>query len=93
MSNAYCLLFFQAADVKIQTVIREEFDRSLLLTIAHRLGTIIDVGFSFLIVVQIAHYEYVQYDRLIVLDKGRIAEFDTPWNLINKEGGSESFEF
>ena len=23
----------------------------------------------------------------MVLDKGRIVEFDTPWNLIQKEGG------
>ncbi|KIJ38897.1 hypothetical protein M422DRAFT_781226 [Sphaerobolus stellatus SS14] len=59
----------KAADVKIQGAIREEFNRSLLLTIAHRIGTVID------------------FDRLIVLDKGRIAEFDTPYNLISKEGG------
>ncbi|KAF8580919.1 multidrug resistance-associated ABC transporter [Ramaria rubella] len=59
----------KAADVKIQSTIRQEFNRSLLLTVAHRLGTIID------------------FDRLIVLDKGRIAEFDTPYNLIRKEGG------
>ncbi|KAG6830506.1 hypothetical protein H0H92_000347 [Tricholoma furcatifolium] len=58
-----------ATDAKIQTTIREEFTSSLLLTVAHRLRTVID------------------YDRLIVLDKGQIAEFDTPWNLIQKESG------
>ncbi|KAI0782312.1 multidrug resistance-associated ABC transporter [Abortiporus biennis] len=58
-----------ATDAKIQTAIREEFGDSLLLTIAHRLRTVID------------------YDRLIVLDKGELVEFDTPWNLIQKENG------
>ena len=29
----------------------------------------------------------IDYDKLIVLDKGAIAEFDTPWNLIQKEDG------
>ncbi|KAJ8489168.1 hypothetical protein ONZ45_g13681 [Pleurotus djamor] len=58
-----------ATDAKIQTTIREEFNDSLLVTIAHRLRTVID------------------YDRLIVLDKGKIAEFDTPYNLIQKESG------
>ncbi|KAI0275322.1 multidrug resistance-associated ABC transporter [Gloeopeniophorella convolvens] len=58
-----------ATDAKIQATIREEFGGSLLLTVAHRLKTVID------------------YDRLIVLDKGVIAEFDTPWNLIQKEDG------
>jgi len=56
-------------DAKIQTTIREEFTDSLLLTIAHRLKTVID------------------YDRLLVLDKGKLVEFDTPWRLIQKEDG------
>ncbi|KAI0945816.1 hypothetical protein AcV7_009953 [Taiwanofungus camphoratus] len=58
-----------ATDAKIQATIREEFNDSLLLTVAHRLRTVID------------------YDRLIVLDKGELAEFDTPLNLIQKENG------
>ncbi|KAF9027408.1 multidrug resistance-associated ABC transporter [Hymenopellis radicata] len=58
-----------ATDAKIQKAIRDEFTNSLLLTVAHRLRTVID------------------YDRLIVLDKGQVAEFDTPLNLIRKEDG------
>ncbi|KAF7352973.1 Multidrug resistance-associated ABC transporter [Mycena venus] len=55
-------------DRKIQRTIREEFNHSLLLTIAHRIKTVID------------------YDRLLILDQGKIAQFDTPYNLIRSEG-------
>ncbi|KAG8816885.1 hypothetical protein FRC17_000158 [Serendipita sp. 399] len=56
-------------DAKIQAAVREEFKNSCLLTIAHRIRTVID------------------YDRLLILDKGNVVEFDTPLNLIQKEGG------
>ncbi|KAH7720742.1 ATP-binding cassettesub-family C (CFTR/MRP)member 1 [Aphelenchoides avenae] len=51
-------------DVLIQKTIREEFKDSTVVTIAHRLNTILD------------------YNRIIVLDSGRIKEFDTPDNLL-----------
>ncbi|XP_067914713.1 ATP-binding cassette sub-family C member 3 isoform X1 [Heterodontus francisci] len=55
-------------DDLIQSTIRTQFDDCTILTIAHRLNTIMD------------------YTRVLVLDKGRIAEFDTPSNLIAQKG-------
>ncbi|KAL6449932.1 YOR1 Oligomycin resistance ATP-dependent permease YOR1 [Candida maltosa Xu316] len=56
-------------DAKIQDSIQKNFSDCTILTIAHRLKTIIN------------------YDRILVLDKGEVKEFDTPWNLFNLEGG------
>ncbi|KZV99859.1 hypothetical protein EXIGLDRAFT_668146 [Exidia glandulosa HHB12029] len=56
-------------DKKIQQTIRAHFKDGILLTIAHRLQTIID------------------YDRVLVLQEGKIVEFDTPARLIAVEGG------
>nr|XP_019008083.1 ATP-binding cassette transporter [Kwoniella pini CBS 10737]OCF46864.1 ATP-binding cassette transporter [Kwoniella pini CBS 10737] len=56
-----------ATDEAIQAAIRSEFKSSTLLTIAHRLSSVID------------------YDRLLVLSDGRVAEFDTPINLLRKD--------
>ncbi|MEE6506690.1 hypothetical protein FKM82_007794 [Ascaphus truei] len=55
-------------DDLIQMTIRTEFEDCTVLTIAHRLNTIMD------------------YTRVLVLDKGQIAEFDTPTNLIAAKG-------
>jgi len=52
-------------DALIQETIRREFQDSTILTIAHRLNTIID------------------YDRILVLSAGEVAEFDTPQNLLD----------
>lgn len=58
-----------ATDAKIQETLRE-LTESTIITIAHRLQTIID------------------YDKVLVLDQGRVIECDHPWILIKKDGGS-----
>ena len=55
-------------DDLIQATIRSEFSSSTILTIAHRLNTIMDS------------------DRVLVMDDGHVAEFDSPQNLLEKEG-------
>ncbi|GJQ88500.1 hypothetical protein Trydic_g10000, partial [Trypoxylus dichotomus] len=54
-------------DDLIQKTIRTEFNDCTVVTIAHRLNTIMDS------------------DRVIVLDKGRIVEFDSPANLLTNK--------
>jgi ATP-binding cassette, subfamily C (CFTR/MRP), member 1 len=51
-------------DDLIQQTIRSEFKDCTIMTIAHRLNTIID------------------YDRVLVMDKGEVAEFDSPQTLL-----------
>jgi len=57
-------------DKKIQIMIRAKFKTSTVLTIAHRINTIIDS------------------DRVMVLDKGKVIEFDTPETLLQLNGGA-----
>ncbi|XP_033637557.1 multidrug resistance-associated protein 4-like [Asterias rubens] len=54
-------------DRLIQSTIRERFKHCTVLTIAHRLNTIMDS------------------DRVLVLDAGRLVEFDEPYILLQKE--------
>lgn len=56
-------------DALLQRTLRSSiFQDRTIITIAHRINTIIDS------------------DRIVVLDKGHVAEFDTPAELI-KQGG------
>lgn len=52
-------------DDLIQSTIRSQFKDCTILTIAHRLNTIID------------------NDRIMVLDSGKLVEFDSPNNLLS----------
>ena len=62
--NFFFSRFFDIFPKKIQRTIREELKNAIVITIAHRLKTVID------------------YDRILVLEEGRIVEFDTPRVLL-----------
>ncbi|KAJ1823260.1 hypothetical protein LPJ60_001721, partial [Coemansia sp. RSA 2675] len=55
-------------DRSVQELIRKEFSDCTVLTIAHRLETI------------------MKSDRIIVMDRGAIAETGTPQELLSKDG-------
>lgn len=57
-------------DSLIQQTIKENFTELTMLTIAHRLNTIIEC------------------DRVMVMDAGKILEFDEPYKLLQKPDGS-----
>ncbi|KAF9434197.1 hypothetical protein BGZ76_008408 [Entomortierella beljakovae] len=56
-------------DNAIQRALRREFTNCTVLTIAHRINTIMDS------------------DRILVLEKGQVAEYDSPQNLLQKKDG------
>jgi ABC-type multidrug transport system fused ATPase/permease subunit len=55
-------------DAFIQRMLRTRFKDTTLLTVAHRLNTIMD------------------YDSILVMDKGRSAEFGPPLELLEQNG-------
>ncbi|NXD99825.1 MRP1 protein, partial [Chaetorhynchus papuensis] len=55
-------------DNVVQSTIKREFHNCTVLTIAHRLHTVMDS------------------ERVLVLDAGRILEYDTPQNLLQRKG-------
>ena len=76
LRKASCVILDEATaqvdrenDRLIQETIRTAFADVTVLSIAHRLDTIID------------------FDRVIVMDRGRVAEFDTPANLLRNPDG------
>ena len=54
-------------DSVIQKTIRESFIGVTILTIAHRINTVVD------------------YDKVLVLDRGRIVEFQSPAQLLKDD--------
>ena len=56
-------------DQKIQKAIRSEFSKATVITVAHRLNTIMDA------------------DLILVMDDGKMAEFDRPKVLLEDENG------
>ncbi|KAF9373724.1 hypothetical protein CPC16_001710 [Podila verticillata] len=56
-------------DNAIQRALRREFSNCTVLTIAHRINTIMDS------------------DKILVLDQGRVSEYDTPQALLQKQDG------
>jgi ABC-type multidrug transport system fused ATPase/permease subunit len=57
------------SDKLIQETIRTEFSHCTVLSIAHRLNTIVD------------------YDKVLVMDAGRVAEFGSPAELLDNPNG------
>lgn len=74
-------------DAKLQRTIQTEFMSSTLLCIAHRLNTIGKFR-PLMLVLSVLIPDFpisAYYDRVLVMDDGKVAEFDTVLNLFNKE--------
>lgn len=59
-------------EIAVQNMIQQEFAKSTVLTIAHRLQTVLPLN------------------RILVMDDGKILEFDTPSNLLSNKNSEFS---
>lgn len=66
VDEATASIDFQS-DEMLQKVIKQQLSQSTIITIAHRIDTILSS------------------DRIMVLDKGRIVEIDSPQKLLEKQ--------
>ena len=66
MHNDSARSFVSPQDERIQPLVREAFKGHTLLTIAHRLNTVITM------------------DKILVLSKGEVVEYDEPASLLEK---------
>ncbi|KAG8687868.1 hypothetical protein FRC08_011730 [Ceratobasidium sp. 394] len=70
-------------------VIMDESTSSLDYATDQKIQDTIRQEFEEALTITVAHRirTIIDHDRLMVLDQGHIIEFDTPWNLIEREGG------
>eukprot|EP01052_Picozoa_sp_SAG31_P026336 SAG31_NODE_2380_length_5833_cov_1.859435_2_plen_288_part_00 len=90
------------ADEKIQPLVREAFEGHTLLTIAHRLNTIITSAWHqckyhptiiprYLIsIIVVFLHKYCAVDKILVLSEGEVVEYDTPVKLLDNRNGDLS---
>lgn len=77
----------------IQKTIRNRFQECTVLTVAHRLRTIIDndrilVG---ILRLTIEKFHFILFDSLKVLDRGHLIEFDRPEILLSNPNSQLTF--
>lgn len=73
-------------DAKLQKTIQTEFASSTLMCIAHRLNTVgaCEISCWLASLLLTTFIRQVYYDKIIVMEAGKVAEFDTPMNLFDQ---------
>lgn len=72
-------------DSMVQQMIQRDFHGRTLLCIAHRRKPIMVVINSVVLILLVVN-TIAFYDRVLVMDKGRLKEYDTPLNLFDQPG-------